>query len=75
MNTRLASYSKLNCKKVSAKAIKEAYKAGIEFDLQITDMFNPKCGSYVSPQELKKIGEKQVYIRFNSDRSIMMLGL
>lgn len=73
---RLASYSKLYVKgKTSAKAIREAYKAGVEFDLEVTDISDPYCGSYVSPQELKKGGASEVVIRFNADRSVMVLKL
>ena len=76
MNTRIASYSKLvkAGKKLSGKAIREAYAAGTAFDLELTD-FGPDCGRYTSPQELKKLGHKSVWIRYNADRDIMELKL
>ena len=74
MNTRLASYSSLYKSRVSAKAIREAYKADIDFDLQLTDL-SPECGRYTSPRELKALGIDVVYVRFNADRDVMALKL
>lgn len=74
MHTRLASYSKLN-KKPSAKAIREAYKNGEEFDLQITDFNDPYCGSYISPSQIKALGKNSVFIRYDRDTKIMELKL
>lgn len=70
--TRLACYSVLykNLGRItSSKAIQKAYKDGIKFDLEA-----PVSG-YTSPEELKTMGYKSVFIRFNRDKRIMELFL
>lgn len=71
---RLASYSARKCLgkngKVSGKAINEAVKRGEILDFEITSMFDPDCGRYISNQELKARGESEIIVRYNMDRDI-----
>jgi hypothetical protein len=76
IGTRLAPYSALYKKnRTSGKAIREAYKSNVVFDLQVTDIHSPDCGKAATPDELRQLGYKFVMIRYNRDTDVMELEL